>query len=522
MLRFMKLMLVALLAAGLINLFTADLPAAEAKDKGKDEAKEKDDGSKNAPAPAGDDEENPEQEYRKDIDNAIKKGVEYLKGKQGADGSWIRDNGPFVLNIPMNEGTTAITLYALLKCGVKPTDPCITKGFDFIRTAGFKNVYAVACFCLAMEALYTSPKWNEKKPKKKKEDEKGDKFGTSVDEGNDEPDDTGWLRAPATDLKLFKDAIEWLISKQEKNVWRYPMPGGEQGGGDGALACEDASNSQYVALAFSVARRINQVLGRMEIPIKPDVFTRVLDYYIEKQEKDGPEVQGFPVPGADHSFKELQAFERDFSKLLKKARDKEKSKKAEPGQYTTEVITKAQDKIYGGEGKPMKSRGWCYMLGSKTDWRIAVTGSMTTSGVISCLVAKAWLEDLNGYTNYQVKTDQAIRDGCAWLAKNWTVSANPCSNGKGPVLHHYYYLYGLERVGMLAMVYDFGTHDWFEEGTKAILPAQGADGGWQIGQGTCGPIVDTDFALLFLKRATQPLVKMPEVWTGDYMGGKKK
>jgi hypothetical protein len=214
----LKLAIALILAIGLVCLFSADSTAAEPKDKGKDAADD-DDGSKNAPPPP-EDEENGDQEYRKDIDNAIKKGVEYLKSKQGADGSWTRDNGPFVLNIPMNEGTTALCLYALLKCGVKPTDPCITKGFDHIRTAGFNHVYAVSCFCLAMEALYTSPKWNEKKPKKAAKKEEGDKFGTSVDEGSDEPDDQGWLKAPATDIKLFKDAIEWLISKQEKNVWR--------------------------------------------------------------------------------------------------------------------------------------------------------------------------------------------------------------------------------------------------------------------------------------------------------------
>jgi hypothetical protein len=53
-----------------------------------------------------------------------------------------------------------------------------------------------------------------------------------------------------------------------------------------------------------------------------------------------------------------------------------------------------------------------------------------------------------------------------------------------------------------------GIHDWYARGARAILGAQQADGSWPGGQ----PVPDTCFAVLFLRRATRPLV---DVETGD-------
>jgi hypothetical protein len=55
------------------------------------------------------------------------------------------------------------------------------------------------------------------------------------------------------------------------------------------------------------------------------------------------------------------------------------------------------------------------------------------------------------------RVNQALRDGAAWLAKNYSVSANP-----GGSLHHYYYLYGLERAGRRGT----NVHKYFERGLR--------------------------------------------------------
>ena len=94
------------------------------------------------------------------------------------------------------------------------------------------------------------------------------------------------------------------------------------------------------------------------------------------------------------------------------------------------------------------------------------------------------------------KKDQSLADGVAWLADNFTVNNNPKKGGAW----HNYYLYGLERAGVLYDTKKFGSRDWYAAGAKLLVAKQGADGNWGAHRR------DTCFAILFLKRATRPLV----------------
>jgi hypothetical protein len=103
-----------------------------------------------------------------------------------------------------------------------------------------------------------------------------------------------------------------------------------------------------------------------------------------------------------------------------------------------------------------------------------------------------------------------------WLGKNFTVTDNPghgnggiLPGGKRMVTWYFYYLYSLERAGDLTGTDRFGTHDWYVEGARELLKIQNADGSWKD-PSMEGEIWSTCFAILFLKRATQPLIK-----TGD-------
>jgi hypothetical protein len=103
------------------------------------------------------------------------------------------------------------------------------------------------------------------------------------------------------------------------------------------------------------------------------------------------------------------------------------------------------------------------------------------------------------------------------------VSTNPTGSGEN-YIHHYYYLYGLERAGELTLTLNFGKHDWYKEGAEMILAQQQSDGKWHSPQGTGGPVIDTCFALLFLKRATPLIVNVPpeRPYTGEGLLGPKK
>ena len=97
------------------------------------------------------------------------------------------------------------------------------------------------------------------------------------------------------------------------------------------------------------------------------------------------------------------------------------------------------------------------------------------------------------------KRDQDLADGAAWVASKFTVTSNPIRGGG----HHYYYLYGLERAGVLYETPKFGTHDWYAEGAQYLIKSQRPDGSWSNLTNTC-------FAVLVLKRATRPLVATGE------------
>ncbi|HEX4607586.1 MAG TPA: HEAT repeat domain-containing protein [Urbifossiella sp.] len=63
-----------------------------------------------------------------------------------------------------------------------------------------------------------------------------------------------------------------------------------------------------------------------------------------------------------------------------------------------------------------------------------------------------------------------------------------------------YFLWSLERVGMIYGTDRIAGVDWYALGAGRLIPAQNRDGSWG-GRGTYGPEVDTSFALLFLARA---------------------
>jgi len=452
------------------------------------------------------------------IKQAVKRAVEWLKKQQKPDGHWdYNPDRPFRLGIYMPEGCTALCLYALLKGGVDPDEDCIKKGFEYLEKRPLQHTYSVACYVLALDALYEA---RFKKSVKKGSRRKARKSMTvAVDETyNPKKDMKKW--APK-DIAKLRELIKWLVEHRTQRIWRYPPHG------------EDMSNTQYAMLALAVG-----------IPIPKEVFVKVADYCIEAQEKDGPEVPWFPVPLADKPIKVLKGLEkkieREITRFLKAARRaKQEVTRKDIKQLRTSVIRESADKVFRGEKKKMYARGWCYMYTEKDlqrfEWRLMITGAMTTSGVAALCVCKRALEGTPEWKRLKNKVEQAIRDGAAWLAHHFTVGSNPVGklypggkNGKTPSrppLHHFYYLYGLERVGILGLIPRFGKHDWYREGTEFLLGCQTSEGYWDAGSnGTSGPVPDTCWAILFLKKATTPLVRVPsEVATGlaKWFKGKK-
>ncbi|REJ93742.1 MAG: hypothetical protein DWQ29_03540, partial [Planctomycetota bacterium] len=64
-----------------------------------------------------------------------------------------------------------------------------------------------------------------------------------------------------------------------------------------------------------------------------------------------------------------------------------------------------------------------------------------------------------------------------------------------------YFLWSVERLGVLLEISEFGDVDWFERGADALIQSQRDDGAWVHPNDDWGNIADTAFAVLFLRKA---------------------
>jgi hypothetical protein len=133
---------------------------------------------------------------------------------------------------------------------------------------------------------------------------------------------------------------------------------------------------------------------------------------------------------------------------------------------------------------PGKPQGWGYKgAGEGGAYGSMTVGAVGALTIYDYMMKKDW------------KRNTVIKNGVAWITANYDIDSNPKRGGDWL----YYYLYGLERVGMLYDTKMFGNRDWYQEGAKWLLERQGGSGAWNAEWDTC-------FAILFLKKATQPLV----------------
>ncbi len=100
----------------------------------------------------------------------------------------------------------------------------------------------------------------------------------------------------------------------------------------------------------------------------------------------------------------------------------------------------------------------------------------------------------------QGSLDERILAGLAWNRAFYNIKS-PTGSGK-----QLYYLYGLERVSVLASIEEYNGRDWYADGADSLIATQNRDGSWDAASNSSAA---TAFALLFLSRATEKLINRP-------------
>ncbi len=150
----------------------------------------------------------------------------------------------------------------------------------------------------------------------------------------------------------------------------------------------------------------------------------------------------------------------------------------------------------------MEDGGWAYNHAAET---AASGNSMTFAGLFCLAVARA--TEIRKHQEELRKNPERIRDpkvaASETLLDDETVSkglvkAGQFATGVGPGAARYF-LWSVERLGVLLGLEQFGNTDWFAKGADALIKTQAENGSWE--HPTWGNLADTSFAVLFLRKA---------------------
>lgn len=330
-------------------------------------------------------------------------------------------------------GHTALPLLAVLKAGVPHGDPDVQRAFEKLEGMPLRKVYSVALYMMAIQAAH-QPKL--------------DTLDTEVGTRRSKRVRPKEVRAKLskTEIGRIKAGLDYLLRAQNASgLWHYDVKASDTDSG------HDLSNTQYALLGLRAV---------MDAGFKVEVGTwrSALQGLLKHQDAKGPKALLI-----DHRIVDGYALK-----------------------------SKRRAQMRGFHYNTGRKNG---PLGKSTLWSHPVTGSMTTAGIACVAICQEGLWRSRSFRGAERKKSRdAIRDGLAWMQKNFTVSENP---GHPKKAHHLYYVYGLERMGMLTGRRWLGDHDWYKEGADLLLETQDVvRGGW-------GRHVATSYGILFLKRATR-------------------
>lgn len=152
--------------------------------------------------------------------------------------------------------------------------------------------------------------------------------------------------------------------------------------------------------------------------------------------------------------------------------------------------------------------GWGYYIRDMRDK--TSYGSLTLAGIAAVAICEYYLG-----TKEPLKV-ASVQRGMGWMARRLDFDENPMvdrSHVIDPKAWHYYYLYSIERTGIILNTEKFGDREWYTGGAQWLIRNQASNGSWSTGVSlqwkAAGNMLvpDTCLAILFLTRSTPPLVE---------------
>ncbi|HEX5136330.1 MAG TPA: prenyltransferase/squalene oxidase repeat-containing protein [Planctomycetota bacterium] len=405
------------------------------------------------------------------INEAIAKGVEALKKMQDKDGSWgpIRatqkydnpnEKGDFVRD---ELGPTAWALYTLAKCGVKLKDPVMKKGLQWIG-ANTEVVFDVV-------------------GGKPDADASGAQKGAGKKKGTPRSLSSYESAAIVLMIEAIYQESAKLTGKQSKRRLYSDNP----------LKAPDRSK-----VPEEVWKRMHERILWLTVGRHPGRGTIIHGQQnLKVNGQAGSKGAGGWRYGQANGDADLSATQFVLLALRAASQAGYPIDKVSPESWEAAAqFAKNCQKPDGGFG---------YQVGGPS------YASMTACGVGSLLICKEQM-DLSEDKKAPPWIDDSIKRGMEWLDKNFDAETN--SGAERPEL--FYYLYGVERVGDLSGRKEFNGKDWYLRGAMLLLDRQEGDGKWSDPTGyPPTDVLGTCFALLFLKRATVPVVTFSEPEKGE-------
>jgi hypothetical protein len=357
---------------------------------------------------------------QREIDQAIRKGSEFLKTTAVSSADWLHPN------------CDELILLTMIHAGVPETNPKFEEYLRHCLQAPLEKTYKVALLAMCLEELDASlyqmkiaqcaaflldnqaanGQWSYGKPV----DLKNYPFAER-DPVKSGPAKPSGAREFGPAVREHKKPTKSIVVPQTRHE-------GEVG---------DNSNSQYASLGLRACFDAN-------IKLPADALHLARKWWVESQYPD----------------------EGDGAKAGKNA-----------------VVS-------GGDST--KIQGWSYKKpgdeGQKDPTQPMTAGAVGATVIFEYMLGRDF------------KKDAVTKAGVNWIAKHYSVHDN------------LYYMYALERAGMLYDTAKFGDHDWYQDGAKHLVRSQKDDGSW--GKTDKAPNVtwDTCFAILFLKKATRGVISV--------------